>query len=64
MQFHIQLAISSVWKVRFQQFKHFSVACNDLFHMVHLIHKWFFTQIWPFFPFGPWINIQEMAYFE
>ena len=41
MWFHIAIAITSVWKVQFQQFKHFSVACNELFHMVHLTQKMF-----------------------
>ena len=63
-QLHILLAITSVWKVRFQQFKHFSVACDELFHMVRLTQKCFPTQIWSFFALVPWINIHEMAYFE
>ena len=44
----IQLAITSVWKVQFQEFDHFSVVCNELFHIVHLTQKCFSTQICPF----------------
>ena len=33
----VWLAITSVWKVQFQRFKHFSVAYNELFHMVDLL---------------------------
>ena len=32
--FHVRLAITSVWKVQFQHFQHFSVANNELFHTV------------------------------
>ena len=60
---HIQLAITSVWIVRFQQFTHFYLACNVLFHMVYLTQKCFSNQIWSFFALVPWINIHEMAYF-
>ena len=35
--FKSQLAITSVWKVYFQHFKHLSVANNEPFHMVHAI---------------------------
>ena len=47
-----------------QQFKHFSVANNELFHMVHLTQKYFSTQILQFFALVPWINIHETANFE
>ena len=40
-----------------QQFKHFSIACSKLFHMVHLNQKCFSTQIWTFIVIVPWINI-------
>ena len=36
---NIQFVITSVWKVQFQQFKYFSLANNELFHMVHLTQK-------------------------
>ena len=51
MQFYITFlsAIISVWMVQSQQFKHLSVAYNELFHMVHLTQKCFSTQIWSFF---------------
>ena len=32
----VRLAITSIRKVQFQQFKYFSVAGNGLFHMIHL----------------------------
>ena len=57
--FHIRLDISSVSKVRFQQFKHFPVACNVLFHTVCLTQIFFPTQIWTFFALIPWINIHD-----
>ena len=63
MWFHIWLAITSIWKVQFQEFKHFSVACNELFHMVRLTQKYFSTQIWSFFLIVPWINIHENGLF-
>ena len=44
--------------------KHFPVAYNELFHMVHLTQRCISTQIWPFFALVPWINIHEMDYFE
>ena len=44
MQFHIQSAITSVWKVQFQQFKHFSMAYNELVHMEHFTQKKFSAQ--------------------
>ena len=50
----VRLAITSVWKLQFQQFKHFSVACNRLLHMAHLNQKCFSTQI---FMIVRWINI-------
>ena len=59
MHIPIESAISSVWKVQFQQFKHFSVAYNELFHMVCLTQNCFSTQIWPFFALVPWINIHD-----
>ena len=34
-QFHIR-CITLIWNVQFQQFKHFSVTCNEPFHMVHI----------------------------
>ena len=37
----VRLAITLVWKVQFQQFKHFYIACNDLIHMKHLNQKGF-----------------------
>ena len=40
----VRLAISPVWKFQFQQFKHFSIACNELFHMAHLNQKRFSAQ--------------------
>ena len=43
--FHIRLGVTSVWKVQFQQSRHFSVVCNELFHMVCLAQKCFSTQI-------------------
>ena len=64
LRLYIRLAITSFEKVRFQQFQHFSVAINVLFHMVHLTQKCFSTQIWPFFALVPWINIHVLAYFE
>ena len=45
MLFHILIAITSVWNVQFQQFKHLLVACNELFHLIHLTQKYFSTQI-------------------
>ena len=42
--FKFKLAITLVWKVQFQQFKHFSIACSKLFLMVHLNQKCFSTQ--------------------
>ena len=63
LQFHIWSAISSIWKVRFQQFKHFSIADNELYHMVHSTQKYFSTQIYRFFALVPWINIHVLAYF-
>ena len=50
---YIQLVITSVWKVQFQHLKHFSVANNDLFHMVHLIEKYFSNQILQFLALVP-----------
>ena len=32
--FQIRPAITSIWKVQFQQFIHFSVAYKELFHMI------------------------------
>ena len=40
----VQLAITLVWKVQFQQFKHFCIACNELIHMEHLNQRCFFSQ--------------------
>ena len=37
--FQVRLAITSVWKVRFQQFKHFPVANNELLHIICLNQK-------------------------
>ena len=62
-QFHIRLAITSVWKVKFQQFKHFSVANNEFFHMVHLTQNYFSTQIWPKIALVPWIIISMIHAF-
>ena len=53
----VQLAITLVWKVQFQQFKHFSIACSKLFLLVHLNQKCFSTQIWTFIVIVQWINI-------
>ena len=39
------LALTLIWMVQFQKFKHFPVACNELFHMVHLNQ---ISQIWSF----------------
>ena len=35
----VQLAITSVWKVQFQLFQHFSVAYTEHFHMICSILK-------------------------
>ena len=40
----VRLAITFDWKVQFQQFKHFYIACNELFHMVK--SKVFFHSNW------------------
>ena len=40
----VQLAITSIWKVQCQQFEHFSVANNELFHMVWSTQKLIYTQ--------------------
>ena len=40
----VRLAITLVWKVQFQQFKHFYIACNELIHMEHLNQKCFSPQ--------------------
>ena len=37
----VRLAITLVWKVQVQQFKHFYIACNELIHMDHLNQKCF-----------------------
>ena len=37
--------------------KHFSVTCNELFHMMYLNQKCFSAQIWPFFLIARWIII-------
>ena len=43
--FQARLAITLVWKVQLQQFKHFYIACSKLFHMVRLNQECFSTQI-------------------
>ena len=53
--FQVRLTITSVWKVQFQQFKHFSVACSELFHMARLNQKCFSTQ--KLFKLFAWILI-------
>ena len=40
----VRLAITLVWKVQFQLFKHFYIACNELIHMAHLNQKCFSPQ--------------------
>ena len=40
----VPLAITFVWKVQFQQFKHFYIACIELIHMEHFNHKCFSPQ--------------------
>ena len=40
---YVRLAITSVWKIRFQQCYHFSVAINELFQMVCATKKIFST---------------------
>ena len=42
----VQLAITLVCKVQFQQVKHFYVACNELIHMTLLNQKCFSPQSW------------------
>ena len=51
-----QLAITSVWKVRFQQVEQFSVANNELFHMACSTQKLSPAQNRPF----SWILIHGM----
>ena len=52
--FQIRLAITSIWKVQFQQFIHFSVAYKELFHMICSTQKKFLGH---FFVIVPWISI-------
>ena len=40
----VRLAITLVWKVQFQQFKHFYIACIELIHMEHFNQKSFSPQ--------------------
>ena len=50
--------ITLVWKVQFQQFKHFSIACTKFFLMVHLNQKVFFhSNLDVYRVIVPWINI-------
>ena len=49
--------ITLVWKVQFQQFKHFYIACSKLFLMVHLNQKCFSIKILTFIVIVSWINI-------
>ena len=44
IQKFVRSAKTSVWKVRFQQLKHFPVANNELFHTVPSKQKLFSTQ--------------------
>ena len=53
----VRLAITLVWKVQFQQFKQFNIACSKLFLMVHLNQKCFSAKIWTFIVIVTWINI-------
>ena len=61
---YVHVAITSVLKIRFQQFKHFSVAFNELFHMVHLPKKKLSTQIWLFFMLALWIYANVLLWVE
>ena len=54
--FHVRQAMNSVWKVQFLQIEHFSLACNEFFHMVCSIQKSFSTQNGPF----AWILIHRV----
>ena len=49
--------ITLVWKVQFQQFKHFYIACSKPFRMVHLNQKCFSIKILTFIVIVSWINI-------
>ena len=40
----VPLAITFVWKVQFQEFKHFYIACIELIHMERLNQKCFSPQ--------------------
>ena len=53
------LAITLVWKVQIQQFEHFSVANNELFHMVCSTHQLFSTQNSWIMDTNPWYECEN-----
>ena len=61
-------AITSVWKVHFKQFEHFSVANSDLFQMVCSTQKIVSAQnsrimdINPWYECEKWLNLSRKKY--
>ena len=60
----VQLAITSVRKVRFQLFKHFSVANNELVQMMCSTQKLFFTQNACIMDINPWYECEKWSNFS